>query len=291
MAPPVAPKNQTPFDDEISLLDIIQFFKTHFKRMLFFIILGGILGYLFGKLAPPIYDGSILISPAKVAGVVVVDPKITLTKLDMNSYYPKETFLACNPTFYKVKVKDKDKDIDYDMSDIVKTSITKDGNLIKLTMRHSNKETIRACLENITASIHASQKIIVDPLIESKKNQLSLVEEKLKLAEQFREDLNDKQIKNLKTNDQLFSTDVLYANILLNNASETKILLEQINKVRTELSSEQTKEAGKVLPINIERKNFPSEELVLLLGLFLGGAIGFFVSLFMAAIKKPAKGH
>ena len=54
MTPPVAPKNQTPFDDEISLLDIIQFFKTNFKRMLFFIIMGGILGYLCGKLADPV---------------------------------------------------------------------------------------------------------------------------------------------------------------------------------------------------------------------------------------------
>jgi hypothetical protein len=50
-------------------------------------------------------------------------------------------------------------------------------------------------MESITNNINSSQKIIAGPLIESKKNQLSLVEEKLKLAEQFREQLNDKQIK------------------------------------------------------------------------------------------------
>jgi hypothetical protein len=44
MTSPLAPKNQTPFDDEISLLDIIQFFKVNFKRILFFIVLGGIIG-------------------------------------------------------------------------------------------------------------------------------------------------------------------------------------------------------------------------------------------------------
>jgi hypothetical protein len=276
MTPPVSPKNQTPFDDEISLLDIIQFFKANFKRILFFIILGGVLGGLYGKLASPVYDGSVLVSPALVAGNYVIDPKITLTKLNMNSFYSKETFLACNPTFYK----DKDKDIDYDMSDIVKVSITKDENLIELKMESSNKETIHTCLESITSNINASQKTIADPLIESKKTELNLVEKKLKLAEEFREQLNDKQIKNLKTNEQRFSTDVLYANILLNNASEIKTLLDQINKVRTELSSEQTKDAGKVLPINIERKSFPSEKLGLLIGLFLGGVLGFFISLF-----------
>ena len=50
-------------------------------------------------------------------------------------------------------------------------------------------------MESITNNINSSQKIIAGPLIESKKNQLSLVEEKLKLAEQFREQLNDKKIK------------------------------------------------------------------------------------------------
>jgi hypothetical protein len=169
------------------------------------------------------------------------------------------------------------------MSDIVKASITKDGNLIELTMSHSNKVIIHACLENITANINASQNIIAGPLIESKKNGLSLVEEKLKLAEQFRTQLNDKQIKNLKTTDQRFATDVLYANIVINNASEIKALLDQINQLKTELSSEQTKGAGKVLPINIERKSFPSPKLGLLLGLFLG--------LFLGVVSALIKDH
>ena len=91
--------------------------------------------------------------------------------------------------------------------------------------------------------------------------------------------MNDKQIKNLKTTEQRFARDVLYANIVHNNASEIKALLDQINQLKTELSSEQTKGAGKILPINIERKSFPSEKLGLLIGLFLGAVLGFFISL------------
>ncbi len=166
------------------------------------------------------------------------------------------------------------------MSDIVKTSITKDGNLLEIKMSHSNKETIYACLENIAININASQKIITEPLVESKKNELNLVEIKLKLAEEFKQQLNGNQIQNLKTNEQRFSTDVLYANIVFNNASEVKMLLDQFNKIKTELTSEQTKDAGMVLPVSIERKSFPSPKLGLLLGLFLGSVFGFFVSLF-----------
>ena len=58
------------------------------------------------------------------------------------------------------------------------------------------------------------------------------------------------------------------------------MLLDQINKLKMGLSSELTKDASKDLTINIERKNFPSEKLGLLLGLFLEGMLGFFISLF-----------
>jgi len=267
---------QTPFDDEISIADIIKFFKKNGKTLIGFILFGGLLGALYGKFADPVYNGSVLVAPAKIAGNYIVGPKIILTKLNTNNYYPKEAFVACNPSFYK----DKDEDIDYDMSDIVKASVTKDGGLIEISMQSSNKQVIHECLDNIINVINVSQKIIAEPLIESKKIELALNEQKLKLAEEFHTQLNDKQLKNLKTTEARFATDVLYATISLNNASEIKMLLDKLNSIKTELSSEQTKDAGKVLPINIERKSFPSLKLGLFFGLFFGGMLGFIVSLF-----------
>jgi hypothetical protein len=272
------PRNNN-FDDEISIVDITQFFKNNRKTLLSFICLGGLLGALYGKFAGPVYEGSMLLAPAKIAGTFVVDPKVTITKLNMNSYYPKETFMSCKPEFYKDKDKDKDKDIDYDMSDIVKTSLSKDGSLIMLTMSEKYKETIVNCFNAIENDVKISQRTLAEPLTEMKKNELQLAENKLKISEDFIQKLNDKQLKDLKTNELRFSTDVLYANIVLNNASEIKNLMDQLNKITTELSGEQTKDAGKVLPINIERKSFPSLKLGLLLGLFLVGILGFFVSL------------
>ncbi|NBX60479.1 MAG: hypothetical protein EBT62_08460, partial [Opitutaceae bacterium] len=146
-----------------------------------------------------------LIAPAKVAGNFVVDPKVTLTKMEMNSYYSHETFLACNPEFYKDKDKDKDKDIDYDISDIVKTSITKDGALLSLKMHNRDKLIITNCLTNIENDVQSSQRIIAEPLIEMKKNELALAENKLQISEEFRNKLNDKQLKDLKTNELRFS--------------------------------------------------------------------------------------
>jgi hypothetical protein len=200
-----------------------------------------------------------------------------VTKLDMNSYYSKETFLNCNPDFYKDK--DKDKDVDYDISNLVKASVTKDGDLIQLLMQDKNKIVIKDCLNSMVDDIRISQNKIANPLIESKNAELRLAEEKLKISEEFKSKLNDKQIKELKTNDVRFSVDLLYTNMVLYNSSEIKQLMDQINKLKTDLSSEQTKSADKALPINIEKKSFPTPKLGALMGLFLGLCLGTLVAL------------
>jgi hypothetical protein len=268
-------KNQPSFDDEISVADIVHFFKSHKKFISICIILGLLFGGLFGQISGPVYKGSVLISPARVAGAFVVNPKITITKLDMNSYYSKETFLNCNPDFYK----DKDKDIDYDMSDIVKSSITKDGDLIELRMQDKNKTIINNCLMSLIEDVRRSQNTIANPLIESKTNDLRLAEEKLINLEEFKNKLNERRIEQLNTNDARFSKDLIYTNMILSNNSNIKELMSEVNKLKTELSSEQTKSADKVLPINIEKKSFPSLKLGALLGLFFGLGLGVFISL------------
>ena len=272
------PQNIKPsFDDEISIADIIHFFKSHKKMILIFIIIGALLGGLYGNFTVPVYKGSVLISPAKIAGTFVVNPKVTVTKLDMNSYYSKETFLNCNPDFYKDK--DKDKDIDYDITTLVKASVTKDGDLIQLLMQDKNKTVIKDCLNSMVDDIRISQSIIAEPLIQLKNNELTLLEEKLKNAEEFKVKLNEKLIKELKTNSERLSVDIVYSNMILFNSKDIKETIAEINKVKIDLSSEQTKPANKVLPISIEKKSFPTPKLGALIGLFLGLCLGTLIAL------------
>jgi Chain length determinant protein len=274
------PQNIQPsFDDEISIADMIQFFKSHKKMILIFVIIGALLGGLYANFTEPVYKGSVLISPAKVSGVFVVTPKVTVTKLDMNSYYSKETFLNCNPDFYKDKDKDKDKDIDYDISSLIKASITKDGDLIHLLMQGKNKTVIKDCLNSIINDIRMSQDIIADPIVQLKNNELTLAEEKLKNAEDFKIKLNDKQIKELKISGERFSVDLLYTNMILFNSGDIKQTKAEINKLKNELSSTQTQSAENVLPISIEKKLPLSLELGTFLGLFLGLCLGVLLAL------------
>ena len=271
------PQNiQASFDDEISIADIIHFFKSHKKMILFFVIIGTLLGGLYANFTEPVYKGSVLISSVKFAGAFVVNPKVTLTKLGMNSYYSKETFLNCNPDFYKDK--DKDKDIDYDISNLVKASLTKDDDLIQLLMQNKNKIVIKDCLNSMVDDIRASQNKVTDPLIQSKNNELTVLEEKLKEAEAFKVKLNDKQIKELKANSER-SVDLLYTTMILFNSKDIKETIAEINKIKMDLSSEQTKPAINVLPINIEKKSSLTPKLGALLGLFLGLSLGILLAL------------
>ena len=274
------PQNIQPsFDDEISIADIIHFLKSHKKMILIFVIIGGLLGGLYGNFTAPVYKGSVLISPAKIAGAFVVNPKVTVTKLDMNSYYSNETFLNCNPDFYKDKDKDKDKDVDYDISSLVKASVTKDGDLIQLQMQNKNKTVIKDCLNSMVDDIRISQSIIAEPLIQLKNNELMFLEERLKNAEEFKVKLNDKQLKELKTNSERFSVDLVYTNMILFNSKDISETLTEINKIKIDLSSEETKPASNVFPISIEKKSPLTPKLGALIGLFLGLCLGILIAL------------
>ena len=274
------PQNIQPsFDDEISIADIIHFFKSHKKMILIFVSIGTLLGGLYGSFTEPVYKGFILISPAKVAGAIVTDPTVILIKLDVNSFYSKETFLNCNPDFNKVKDKDMDEDEDYDISNLVKASLSKDGTLIQLQMQNKNKTVVKDCLNSIVDDIFISQSIISKPLIQSKNDELTLLEEKLKEAEAFKVKLNNIQIRDLRTNSERFSVDLVYTNMILFNSKDISEIITEINKIKVALSSEQTKPANKVLPITIEKKNPLSLKLGALMGLFLGLCLGILIAL------------
>ena len=135
----------------------------------------------------------------------------------------------------------------------MKASLTKDGELIQLLMQNKNKIVIKDCLNSMVDDIFASQNKIADPLIQSKNNELTLLEEKLKEAEAFKVKLNDmQQIKELK-NDWRFSVDLVYTNMILFNSKDIKETITEINKIKIDLSSEQTKPASNALPINIKK--------------------------------------
>ena len=271
---PQLQKNSAPYDDKMSLLDIIKFFKANFKKIFLFTILGGFLGFLYQKSVTVEYIGQVLISPGIVAGKYIDNSSIIVTKLNSNSFYSKETFLICNPSF------NKNTDIDYKMSNIVKPFLKGDGVLIELKMNGSNKETIHSCFENITNDINASQKKIADSLIKSKKDELISIVEQLNFLNNLKK-LNDKVIKNLKKNESTELIEPFYE-IIFNKYLSLEInrALMKLKDIENDLSSEHTKEAEKILPIDIQPNIFTSLKFFMVLGLIIGAGTGIVMSFY-----------
>jgi hypothetical protein len=57
---------------------------------------------------------------------------------------------------------------------------------------------------------------------------------------------------------------VHYADILVKNVSEIKVLEDQINRHKIEISHEQKKDAGKVLLSNLEKKSISKTRVILI---------------------------
>ena len=261
------PQNIQPsFDDEISIADIIHFLKSHKKIILIFVIIGTLLGGLYGNFTEPVYKGSILISPAKIAESYEATPKFILGKISMNS---KEVFLNCNPDHFK------DKDIDFDISNIVKVSILKNSGMIELSMQDKNATVIKDCLNNLADHILTTQNMFTEPLLQLKKNRLRIAEEKLKDAEELKVKLNRKE---LKSDIETSPTDLLYTNIIFFNSRDIKELLSEINAIQIDLYMGKIKQAEKISPVRIE-KSFPTPKLGALIGLFLGLCFGILIVL------------
>jgi hypothetical protein len=277
------PQNLQPsFDDDISIADMINFFKSHKKMILISVIIGGIMGGLFANFTEPVYKGSVLISFAKVSGVSVVNPKVIASKSYMDNLYSKETFVNCNPYFYK----DKDKDKDFNISSIVNASVTKDGDLIELRMQDKNKTVIKDCLSSIADDFLTNQNTIADPVIQLKNNSLRLAEEKLKNAEEFQSNLNNRLTReSKKIGGRLGLEDLFYSNLLSLNRKDINEIMDEINTIKIDLHSA-NKLASIVIPITIEKKSSLSPKLGSLLGLFLGLCLGILLPLIKQIILK-----
>ena len=91
---------------------------------------------------------------------------------------------------------------------------------------------------NLPPRIMQRSRLTSDPLIQAKNIDLKILVEKLKEAEAFKVKLNDIQIKELRTNSELFSVDLIYTNMILFNSKDISEIITGINKIKIDLSSD-----------------------------------------------------
>jgi hypothetical protein len=254
--------NPSSFDDEISLLNLIQFFKTNFKIIVFFIFIGGTLGGLYEKFASPIYKGEMILYPPKISGRVLENPEIILSRIKLNSYFSKEVLLACNPAY-------KDRDYKYKLSDTVKISISKNNLYFIASMSNESVERISGCLGAINNHFVLKQILPYKSNTELLEAQLEIAKNKLQIYENMKKGFMSNSLNSTKN-------EVLY-NIFMLDALNMN---DQILKIKTELSASHTNIfQGQDLVMNIQEEVLLSRQSRIFLGLFLGGILGLFIVL------------
>ena len=252
-------------EDEISLLEIVDFFRESWKQILVSGIVGGTLGVGYALISPSIYKATANIQVAKVAGSDVETPSILVEKLKMPMYYTQSTFTACN-------VMEREEPGDA-IAKGLKPTLSKNAPIISITYKEKSTEDAKKCLEGVLNDIPTNQNILAKPILESRNNQLANLKQKLESAEKILKILSTKNT-NFDFSDSKFSASSLLLATTLNKENEVKDLLTKISDLEIALAEPQTKEAFLTTPIYAPSARVePKRTMIVLLGGIAGGVL------------------
>jgi LPS O-antigen subunit length determinant protein (WzzB/FepE family) len=258
-------------EDDLSFVEIYEFFKENLKSILLSGLVGGIIGVSVALLLPSKYQATAYIQVAKVANADVEAPNILLEKLKMSMYYSTKTFSECNVE----NTTEPGKAI----ANGLKPTLAKGAPIISISYKDKNIDDAKKCLESVLSDIRTNQNEIAKPIFEQKKNQLSNLKQKLESAEQITKLLSSKK-PNFDFSDSKFSASTLLLATTLSKENEVKDLRTQINDLEIALAEPQTKETYLTTPINAPNIRVEPKRSFIALGSIIGGiflAIGFLI--------------
>jgi hypothetical protein len=268
MSPPTPKKIQTSFDDKISLLDIIHFFKPHKKIILIFMVIGMLMGFFYVKvmLKEPVYIAKAIILPAKVSGENVSNINILLAGIAHNTFTSKKTFETCDPQFHETQ------DINYKAFNFLNVSVSKDESFIEIKMTNKNKALIHDCIYSFFEDLKNYQQNAAEPIINELKARIDLVKNQLSSSNELYDFLKSSKFKILSNQSAYLATLPRY-NI------EISMLTNQISHLEHDMSIAKTRPTILVEPIFFERKKTATPLVGVFCGIFLGLCLGIFISL------------
>jgi len=227
-------------EDELSLTEVIDFFRESWKQILVSSIIGGTLGVGYDLISPSKYLAAAHIQVAKVAGSDVEAPNVLVEKLKMPMYYSQDTFTVCNLT--------EEKEPGVSIANRLKPTLSRNAPIISITYKDKSTEDAKKCLEGVLNDIRSNQNILAKPILETRNNQLANLKQKLESAEKISKVLSIKN-PSFDFSDSKFSASTLLLATTLNKENEIKDLRTQIRDSEIALAEPQTKEAFLTTPI------------------------------------------
>jgi uncharacterized protein involved in exopolysaccharide biosynthesis len=251
-----------PLEDEISLKDFIDFLSESWKAMALSGILGGLLASGYAFITPPKYEATANFQVARVMGVDVEAPATLMEKLKMPMYYSTESYSACN-------VMDSIEPGAV-IAKSLKPVLSKTAPIISFSYKAKSREDAQNCVENVLNDINNNQNILAKSILESKKNQLRKLKQKLEAAERIIESLPNKN-PNFNFSDSQFSASALLLVAILSKENEIQDIRNQIFDLEIGLVEPQTRESFLITPIYMPTQSVsPSRNLIVMGGVAAG---------------------
>jgi LPS O-antigen subunit length determinant protein (WzzB/FepE family) len=188
-------------DDEISLLDIFDFFVESWRSIVSLAILGGVVGAAVAFMITPKYQASAMIQPATVGSiesvtdvmkaVPVESPQILAEKMGSPAYYSNETISACDLT-------DRT-DPSSALARALRPNVPRQSAFVAVAYEASSPQIARQCLEAVLEEVKQNQAQISRPMIEALNSRILFKEQDLSIQKTQRENFFKNQKIKLET--------------------------------------------------------------------------------------------
>lgn len=253
-------------EDEISLLDIYDFFVTNIKTIFIWVLIAIGAGAAVAFSLPVKYEASALIEPSRIASTVVESKEILVEKLKSPTYYSNETIKACG-------FDDEDVNPQSALAKSLNASIPRTSNFVAVSYKSSSPALAKVCLEAVLSNIINNQSVLAAPLIdrnevalrastkqfEAAKNEqeqlLTYNHERLAVARtklagnQAFVDQFSKDVLSFKFDNNQFSAWALLLNTLISKQNDIKQLELEINLLQFEVNGNITTKDNEVLEL------------------------------------------
>lgn len=265
-------------DDEISLVEIVQFFVDNLGVFIKSTLACGALGVAYAFLAPAQYEATMNIQMAMVANNPVETPAVLLEKMKLPLYFSEETWDKCDT--------DEDLTPSRTLAKKLNPMLNKQAPFIGLAFRSNSTADSQACLLAVLKDIRHKQDLLSAPIVEQKQSYLQTLKAKLATAEQVSQYLSE-QKRDFKFKDERFSANALILATSLNNGKEISDLRNAITELEISLSPPQTQGTYLAAPVYASQQPVaPKKLLVIALALLTGVFAALLFLLGRTAWKK-----
>lgn len=251
---------QAPSSNEMSVVDMINFFRRGWKTISTAGLIGLGAGTTYAFLSPQLFQAEALIQGGVVSGQPIEPAATLIEKLKQPTYYSPISQILC--------IGSESMQSSQELSRTIKATVVKNSPLVSITYKTHTADSAASCLNAVLSDIRRNQEPLPKPLIKAKEAQIQLAKQELDQSEK----INHQLTKELNGNSN--NSNAIISAIILSNQKTLLTTRKNIEAQEMELTPPQTQPATAVTPIYApDTPVSPKKSLIMFGGLVAGLAI------------------